>query len=388
MLMMTDLNTAARHISAEQQAPLTIAIIGGGPAGLASAIFLRSKLSADCSILLFDSQKEDKLKVGESIPPAATPVLRKLFGEQLKSIFAEHLECPGSISLWGSDTPGHNDFIFELDGAGYHLNRTLFEQQLKQRVLSAGVVCHDQYRLCNIEPNNSGFTLEFATAEGNQQWDADFVVDASGAGSFFTRKLGVARNILDSVLFLCAEFDLPDSIDMLDHTLVEAVSDGWWYSARLPHNRLMVTFCTDAEHVKLSACDQAEFWLEKLKQTSWLQSRIPMAEIAEQMSETTIITRAATSFIMSNVIGERWLAVGDAACGFDPISSAGITKALLQSERASSAISEWAGGSMDALSGYQDQVFNDFNQYVGLRSQLYASETRFAGQRYWSQRVF
>ncbi|MCV6587665.1 MAG: NAD(P)/FAD-dependent oxidoreductase [Marinobacterium sp.] len=380
-------HTAAKPVNAASVTPLTIAIIGGGPAGLASAIFLQSKLPESCSIVLFDNQQAGRFKVGESIPPAATPVLKKLFGEQLQATLAEHLECPGSISLWGNETPGHNDFLFELAGAGYHLNRTRFEQQLKQQAQSIGIHRHDGYRLSNVEPYHQGFTLEFATPQGNKHYAADFVIDASGARSFFSRKLDIARNTLDSVLFLCAEFKFPATAQLVDHTLVEAVNDGWWYSARLPDNRLMVTFCTDAETIRLTGCDRIERWFEKLEKTHWLRDQIPMTRIAGQISNTPLTTRAATSFIMSNVVGERWLAVGDAACGYDPISSAGITKALLQSEHAATAITNWHQGREDALSDYQDQVFEDFNQYVGLRSQLYASETRFANQSYWIRRL-
>ena len=90
---------------------------------------------------------------------------------------------------------------------------------------------------------------------------ADFVVDATGKAAAFSRRLNVYRNVFDDVIFLCAVIDLPEDCKILPHTLVESVSEGWWYAARLPDNKMMVTFCTDQESMKTHNWQSPSHWL-------------------------------------------------------------------------------------------------------------------------------
>lgn len=373
----------------------SIAVIGGGPAGSATALSLQQSLSnanwkssSPCQIHIFDDNVTQNIRIGETIPPVATEVLNRLGIVHLLENSTEHIECPGSISQWNSDTPDHNDFFLDLEGKGYHLNRKLFDAQLLEQSINSGCKLHAGWRLNNTEYINHQWQLRFQNNRCQQEiFNADFVIDATGKSSAFCRRLNICRNVCDEVIFLCAIVNLSESEHLLPHTFVESVPEGWWYAARLPQNRMIVTLCTDIESIKSNHWDKPDRWLKLLKETSWLQRNIPRTLLSMPADDIVILKEFAPSSLLSAVYGTDWLAVGDAASSCDPITSAGITKALIQGEQAGKAIASLIiNKNDDALQQYQQQVFADFSQYISVRNMLYQSEQRFRDTPFWRRR--
>ena len=75
-----------------------------------------------------------------------------------------------------------------------------------------------------------------------------------------------------------------------------------------------------------------------MKDPDFLSKNIPAQVLETSGQELEILIRPAPSSILSAVCGEHWLAVGDAAYRYDPITSAGITKVLMQKKQAGIAI--------------------------------------------------
>ncbi|WP_417450943.1 tryptophan 7-halogenase [Kordiimonas sp.] len=379
----------------------TIAIIGGGPAASATALsFLRALKPPDdrpsapsVSVKIFCEPPPNAIRVGESIPPAATPALRALgLGDLLNNpvdknnLHGPHRPCPGSTSLWSSKEPGYNDFMFEVMGHGYHLDRACFDSQMLREAIIAGASVYQGWRLVGAREYPEGALLEFSVPEKKRHTiKADFVVDASGLPAAYARRIGVMRNTLDDVVFLCAIVDMPAGEAMSERTLVESVEDGWWYAARLPDNKAIITYCTDAALVKEQNLRDPARWRQAFRNTVWLHHQIPASAVPDSIS---IIPRAAPSSLLSAVYGESWLAVGDAASSYDPISSAGITKALMHGHDAGTAIAhKLIFGHTEKLQAYGRRVFHDFEQFARVRAQLYGSESRFAGKPFWRRRL-
>ena len=362
----------------------TIAIIGGGPAGSATAIALLNALKAqrsteDIELCLFNRPKAKGWNVGETIPPAATGVLHELGVPHIldKQI---HSECTGSLSVWGSDQAVANDFMLDLSGTGFHLNRTAFDARLLQTAQACGAHLFDGYSLRSARDD---YVLDFVVNGETRSFHADFVVDASGPSAAFARRLGIARNVIDEVISVYARIPCY-SESFPSHTLIEATAHGWWYVSNIPGNQCMVSFTTDKQHIAEHHLLHGNHWQHGYAQTRWIKQFLPV----DDLRDAELHTASACSAILSACVGERWLAVGDAASSYDSISSAGITKALLQGKQAGEAIADFLlDNNSDSLARYQDSVFEQFNQYLGLRHYLYQREQRFADDSFWQRRI-
>ena len=363
-----------------------ICIVGGGPGGAAVALSLARAGHRRVTLLNWKAASAGPA-VGESIPPAALSWLREL---KLDHLLKEggHRPCPGSWSLWGGDQPGFNDFLLDPLGSGYHLDRSLFNDQLLTETAVGGVDVVSPARLTSVTRNHDGYRVEWRTAEGFQEGQYRVLVDASGASASAMRRLSVSRNLYDELVAACAFVDLPEDSSLGDHTLIEASSIGWWYAARLPGNRAILSFTSDWQTVKQAGLMEPERFLHEFGETRLMSERLSPFGI----EIPTIVLKAASVAILSGVAGggERsaWLAVGDAASSYDPISSAGISKALCQGIQAANAIDQWCREEdPQALKRYQDRVFDDFSNHIRLRHGHYQVEYDRQGSGFWYRRI-
>jgi flavin-dependent dehydrogenase len=103
-----------------------------------------------------------------------------------------------------------------------------------------------------------------------------------------------------------------------------------------------------------------------------------------QMKDSRVLH--VTSSCRRAVFGESWLAVGDSACSFDPISGRGIFKALRHASSATAAISASLNGNLDPMLLYAGQVRHEYDDYVRQRRLYYASERRWSAHPFWLAR--
>ncbi|GGX38253.1 NAD(P)/FAD-dependent oxidoreductase [Saccharospirillum salsuginis] len=364
-----------------------IVIVGGGPAGAATALSLKRLGFNRLTVLCDQDDRIDPNAIGESLPPGARAVLRRLGLDALLDGEA-HRPCPGSWSLWGRDQPGFNDFLLDPNGRGYHLDRSRFNEQLLEALANADVELMRPARLTSIAQTPLGFGLS-GTRKG-RPFHREFpvMVDASGAAAAAVRRLGVARNVYDDLIAVCGFVDCSDALERPDHTLLEGDTSGWWYGARLPGDRCLLSFTSDWRTVRERGIDTAVGFVEAYRRTRLLSRNLP----CPKPEELDRVIKPAPVAILSGVAGvvEQgvWLAVGDAACSFDPISSAGITKALDQGQRAANAIDAWCRtGQSGGLLDYQSGVFSEFSEHIKLRQQYYLAEYRHRGGDFWRRRI-
>ena len=159
-----------------------IYIIGSGPAGSATALSiakLATTRQTSFSVVLVCGPKNHHHAIGETIPPAATEYLRKLGVADLLNE-QQHIYCPGSISIWGQEQPGFNDFFYTPVGKGYHLDRDTFNQSLMLAAESSGARLMRDTKLSSIEQveGSKQLKLTLETANNTIMEYADFVIDA------------------------------------------------------------------------------------------------------------------------------------------------------------------------------------------------------------------
>ncbi|PYV02919.1 MAG: dehydrogenase, partial [Acidobacteria bacterium] len=89
---------------------------------------------------------------------------------------------------------------------------------------------------------------------------------------------------------------------------------------------------------------------------------------------------------MDRIAGKNWLAVGDAAAAFDPLSSQGIQSALTSGLRAAQSVERYLNGDRVALPSYASWVNKNFAEYLLIRNRFYRRELRWPRSLFWQRR--
>src|SRR5205823_5459803 len=118
----------------------------------------------------------------------------------------------------------------------------------------------------------------------------------------------------------------------------------------LPHGRLVVACMTDADIATRAALRDINGWLAQARRTRATIDRI--AAYLNVVHGGTPRLSSANTARLSSVVGPSWLAAGDAAVSFDPLSSQGIVTALESAIDAAGAIEQHLSGDRAALPAY------------------------------------
>jgi len=354
-----------------------VAVIGEGPAGCSTAIGL-----ADRGLQVAMLAKADKTrdKVGESLSPGAGRVLRQL-GVWEQFVADGHRPCYGNRSAWGGTEVRRYDFLSDPRGHAWHIDRRLFERRLVERAEQASVIRISPGLPARVGRDRGRWRLSLRP--GGQEVSARFVVDATGRRSCFARRLGSIRLVRDRQVALVA-FLSTDRVPPEDRTtLIEAVERGWWYSAILPDERLVVSLQTEPDLIEREMLERQRGWPSLLAEASLTQSRV--GDCGYTLTGRPRIVAAAAGRL-DVCSGQDWLAVGDAAMSYDPLSSHGMTVALLAGLDAAAAAASALDGDCHALPAYSAMLGRVYSDYDALRHAYYRSETRWPGSVYWGRR--
>ncbi|GEM44573.1 hypothetical protein DC3_02080 [Deinococcus cellulosilyticus NBRC 106333 = KACC 11606] len=221
---------------------------------------------------------------------------------------------------------------------------------MRQKALEAGA-CILTSGPEGLQETPQGWTLKLQ--EGTEI-HARCVLDATGRQAWVARQLGIKRHSLDAQVALYREVDSTDGPPWIQ---VTAVEEGWWYISQLPHARSEMFF----------TLPESPAYLEKIHQGGWK------------------VAPASVTFL-SQVAGERWLAVGDAAFTFDPIASQGISQALASGYYAACAARDLLQGRKEAILAYTLTLLKATEGFFREWAGIYQAEQRFGGSIYWQQR--
>ena len=321
-------------------------------------------------------------RIGETLPPAIRKPLVSL-GVWDQFLADRHAASYVINSAWGRSALQENDSIFNPYGAGWHVDRPRFDAMLAGAAEEAGATVLRRIRSfhCSSTAANE-WKVRITSCDLQSSFRAKFLVDATGRGSALARKNGATRVICDhligAVAFLPAS---PGASIPFACTLIEATEEGWWYSAGLPDSRVVVAFMTDADIYARAARSSPRYWREQLRRSAQTQLRV--APSALTLAPQLV---AANTSRLNPIVGTNWLAVGDAAVAFDPLSSQGIYKALASGIQAGQAIGGHFDDDTKALAEYARALNVAFDKYISQRTFYYRMETRWPNSTFWLRR--
>lgn len=356
--------------------PFSVIIVGGGPAGIATSLTLSFRGISHCII---EAGSEPQRKYGEAIPPNAKPLFRQLGIEHLLKS-EQHHPYFGNMSSWGSDLWEQKNFIDQIYGHGYLLDRLYFEKQLREIVKKSSATFFSGYSLKHVLETDN--IIKVSVQKGNEISEifGQYMVDATGRKASVCRHFGVFKKEPDKQFAITVTASLLNKIE--HQILIESTPNGWWYVAPVSNDEATFMFFTLKDLLPIK--EEAVFFLEKeLKATKHL-SKI-LKEISFNKKEIHIMP-AGTSYL-EIPYGKKWLAVGDAAYSYDPISSYGITSALASGYYGGHAIADMFSGKENALNAYRFVIEKAFINYKQKLKTHYLTEKRWEDSLYWKKRT-
>jgi 2-polyprenyl-6-methoxyphenol hydroxylase-like FAD-dependent oxidoreductase len=150
-----------------------VVVIGGGPAGSATALLLRK---AGFSTLILNPPRKYS-PLGETLPAAAAPILRYL-GVWNRFCEQEAPRLDGLASAWGGSSLECRDLFSTPGGSGWILERQPFNQMLLHHCTQVGTLVVPQAathieRLARSQPAVCQSVLELLPADKTARFPAN-----------------------------------------------------------------------------------------------------------------------------------------------------------------------------------------------------------------------
>ena len=238
--------------------------------------------------------------------------------------------------------------------------------------------------MTTCEQATSGdWQIEYVCGERPCRLQARFLVDATGRAALAARRQGATRLRSDRLTGVIGLFEASQP-EQTYRTLVEASADGWWYSAWLPHSQLVLAFMTDADLLPQGHTPLLAYWLEQIQKTVHTRLRTTGVAVERPLRPLQWIT--AASEVLDRSGGTGWLAIGDAALSFDPLSSQGIYKALQSGLAAAATIEAVLQGQQAAVLDWSVRNRHQFDRYLRTRQAYYSLERRWPDSVFWRRR--
>lgn len=194
------------------------------------------------------------------------------------------------------------------------------------------------------------------------------------------RKAGVKREILDQLVAIYCVATSSSGTDQDNRTFIESCPDGWWYSALTPGGKRTVSFQTDADLLPGQQWRKREWFTMRLGHTRHMSALLERH--GYEFSGLPQLT-SAHSGRLKQFSGDGWLAVGDAAMSFDPLSGQGILKAMQSGIKAAEVTTGIIEAALSSFALSNEHLWANFNR---SRNHFYRMEKRFLDLNFWKRR--
>jgi hypothetical protein len=209
------------------------------------------------------------------------------------------------------------------------------------------------------------------------------ILDCGGRSSSLLKPFGVERRTHDRLLCGWVYGKMTEGATGAGLTYVESAPDGWWYTSLLANGQRVLAWHTDSDLPAAALVRSRSALLGKARTSPYL-----MAEIADACfagAEPPHVMAAYSSTLMPPA-GDGWLAAGDAALSFDPLSSQGIFHALYTGLASAEVAERALSGDASGLSDYVVKLAKIEVVYQRNLTTWYELERRWPDQEFWQRR--
>ena len=305
-----------------------VLVIGGGPAGSTVSSLLSEK---GWKVVLLEKDRHPRFHIGESLLPMSLPIFERLgISDKVKEI---------GIVKRGAEfaSPYHKcpPVTFYFRGArdkshpyAYQVRRSEFDQILLNNSKEKGTQVYEEVRVTGVDLNSNGMSLVSAeNREGNShQWQARYVVDATGRDSFLAKKLGIRRNNrTHNSSAIYSHFKNGERLKGDDEGNISIYwfDEGWFWMIPLKDGTMSVGAVCHPKYLKDCQKDLDKFLWKTISQSPDVARRLRNARM-------TMATKATSnySYFSDHLVGKNYILIGDAFAFIDPVFSSGVHLAL------------------------------------------------------------
>jgi hypothetical protein len=328
--------------------PRSIAIVGGGPAGSALAVFL---VREGFDVVLFAHGKRPPVIVGESLVPAVVPYLRRLGIES--EVAGYSIWKGGATFVFGTEERmsfRFNEVRKATTTYSYNVPRDLFDTSCLEAARRAGVKVVEHSAQLEREGDSDRICLSDATlaAAGDAlRGPPDFIVDAGGRRRLIPRLFGIPlvdgdrRDTALHAHFEGIEVEIEGNVhtDRLEH--------GWLWRIPLP-GRVSMGVVIDSELIRKFG-DTADEQFD-----NFLKTDPVIRDYARPARRVTPVVKYSNyQSYSTRGVGANWALAGDAYGFVDPVFSSGMLLAFQSADWLAAAL---AKGTPRALARYEKRM--------------------------------
>jgi 1H-pyrrole-2-carbonyl-[peptidyl-carrier protein] chlorinase len=335
-----------------------VGIIGGGPAGAATAAYLAK---AGLSCVIFERELFPRPHVGESLVPSSTRVFKDLdflpimdqAGFPHKYGAAWTTSGTGPVythGFEGLEADCYADIRFdEREQPGvdrnytFHVDRAKFDLLLLQHAQMLGATIYEGVRVQHIDFSDPSYPrIYFSIAHQTISTTVRLVVDASGRRTLLGNQLKLrVQDPVFNQYALHTWFEGYDRSTLANDPSQKGyifvhflpLTNSWVWQIPITETITSIGVVTQKKHfAKETLAREAFFW-------QCLESRPELAAALHSAHQLRPLKEEGDySYAMTQICGDGFVLVGDAARFVDPIFSTGVSIALNSARFASADI--------------------------------------------------
>jgi 2-polyprenyl-6-methoxyphenol hydroxylase-like FAD-dependent oxidoreductase len=306
-----------------------VLVIGGGPAGATAAALLAER---GHGVTLLEKDRHPRFHIGESLLPANLPLFEKL---GLK----DEIQCIG-MQKWAAEfvSPWHDtqqkfEFADAWDKSmpfAYQVRRSEFDEILIRNAGRKGATVIEGCRVRTVDflPGNGGANIQAVHDDGRtESWQARFVVDASGRGTFLGNRFKAKhRNPRHNSAAMYGHFAGAQRQPGKDagNIIVFWFDHGWFWFIPLIDGATSVGAVSWPTYMNTRGKRSVEqFFRDTIALCAPLAERLKDANLVSEVEAT-----GNFSYECDRSHGSNYLLLGDAYAFIDPIFSSGVLLAM------------------------------------------------------------